>query len=173
MAITHTTAAVGGDSAGLIGQTQWNEAHTGIAGDGGFSFKYAFDTATSGTPSTGTLQMNNASPQSTILLYIYETDATGTVLDPILDLVNPTDFVMISNQDRSKYHVFQVTLPFVSGASIDSLPVTWLAGTGNAGSTTQFSAAETVFLSILHADSDDVIGSQILIQKAKYYMYAS
>lgn len=161
MAITHKTAATGGDSAGLIGQTQWNEEHTGTAGDGGFSFRYTFDTGTANDPATGELRMNNATPSAATILYIYEVDATGVANDSILDLINPTDFVMLSNADRSKYHVFQSNAIFTSGSNIDSLPVVWLCGTGSGS--TNFSDGEMVYLSVMHSDTDDVYGTVLCL----------
>lgn len=157
MAITHTTTATGGDSAGLIGQTQWNEAHTGIAGDGGFSFKYAFDTATGGSPATGTLQLNNATPSSATQMFIYDTDAGGVYIDALTNLINPTDFIMLSNSDKSKHQTFFVILPPSEVGHVDTITFKWLCGTG-AGAT-NFSASEQIFVTIQHADFDDVIGS--------------
>lgn len=168
MAITHSTTATGGDSGGLIGQTAWNAAHTGIAGDGGFSFKYTFSTGTSGTPSSGGVQLNSVTPSSATIVYIHETDATSTGIDLVLDLLNPNDYVMLSNSDRSTFQVYQRTsVRFISGANIDSMPVIWLCGTGSGA--TNFSDAETVFVSILHADQDDVYGQTMAMQRALYF----
>lgn len=176
MAIKHATTVTTGDGFNTAGRDAYNADHVGTAGDGGFAFKYLFDTgvwASAGdNPTTGKFKMNAATPEATTLLVIYETDASGTVLDPVLDLVNPTDFIMLSNGDKSIYHVFSVPLPFVSGSNIDSLPVRWMCGTGNAGATTQFANGETVFLTIQHADFDDVIGCAIQTSRARYYMYA-
>lgn len=166
MAITHKTAATGGDSAGLIGQTQWNEEHTGIAGDGGFAFKYTFDTGTANDPLTGEVRMNNATPSSVTMLYINETDGAGVVIDPILDLLNPTDFVMLSNIDKSKYFVFSIPLPFTSGAGVDSLPVVYLMGTG-----ANFIDGEMIYLSVIHADLDDAYSQLFQIPRAQYFMW--
>lgn len=170
MPVFHKTTATGGDEAGKIGATQYNEEHVGIAGDGGFSFKYSFSTTVGGTPSTGTIRMDNASPESATSLIIYETDATGVVMDAVLDLVNPTDFVMLSNSDRTKYHVYLVPYRFVSGAGVDTLPVRWIAGTGNTGSTTQFTNAEVIFLTIQHADYDDVTGIAMQVSRCNYLL---
>lgn len=154
------------------GAARWNEEHTGTADAGGFAFKYIF---TSGAwagagdnPTTGKFKMNHTSPESCTSLIIYETDAGGVVLDPVLDLVNPTDFIMLSNGDKSIYHVYNVPLPFVSGVSIDTLPVRWICGTGNAGGTTNFTNNDIVFITIQHADFDDVMGCVYAMSRGIY-----
>ena len=99
-------------------------------GDGGFAFKYAFDTGTGGSPSAGTIQLNNATLGSVTIAYIHETDAAGVAIDYMLDDIQVGDLMMLSNADRSKYLLFEVNAPFTSGASVDSLPVAYKFGTG-------------------------------------------
>ena len=123
------------------GNALWKAASAGGGGDGGFAFKYAFDTGTGGSPATGTFQFDNATLSSVTLAYIYETDGAGVAIDYELDDIMVGDMVMMSNATRTKYLVFEVTAPFISGANIDNLPVVYRFGTGAV-----FSNAETVFI---------------------------
>ena len=124
----------------------------GGGGDGGFAFKYAFDTATNGSPSTGTLQYNNGTPSSATIIYIYETDATSVAIDVWLDSFTVGDWIFLSNADKTKHHTFRVSDRYTSGASIDSLPVTYQFGTGS------FTAAETIYLSFSQGGVETSIG---------------
>lgn len=139
MAITHATAADGTFS--VTGAQEWNKAHTGYAGDGGFAFKYAFNTGTGSSPATGTIQYNNATLGSVTMMYINETDANGVGIDVYVDEFDVGDWIMLANADKSKYHVFIVSDQFTSEAGVDSLPVTYQFGTA------LFTNAETVYLS--------------------------
>ena len=149
------------------GETDYEVATLAAGGgDGGFSFKYAFDTATSGTPATGVIQMSNATPSSATSLYVYEVDNLGVTVDLFLDGISPNDYIMLSNADRSKFHIFQCPLPFVSGANIDTIPVVWIAGTG-AGAT-NFSAAETIYFSKASSSFANNLGSMLMISQCNY-----
>lgn len=162
MAINH--AATADASFSGTGAANWNAAHTGTAGDGGFAFKYVFDTGTGGSPATGKIQYNNATPGSATLLYIYETDASSQVIDAILDDMEIGDAIMIANDDKSKFHVFRVNDNFTSGASVDTIPVTYLFGTAN------FSNADTVYLAFKPGPHETFIGRAMAISKSIFSM---
>ena len=139
MAINHATTADASFSS--TGATEWNKAHVGLAGDGGFAFKYTFDTGTGNNPASGEIRYDNATPASVTNIFINETEAGGTTIDTYLDTFSVGDWLLVSNQDRTKFHVFQVSSPFTSGAGVDTLPVTYQFGT------TLFSDADVVFFS--------------------------
>lgn len=139
MAINHATAADGTFSA--TGAQEWDKAHVfGIASAGS---PYSFDTATGGSPATGTFQFNSATPASITTIYVHETDAYGYGIDYRLDNLSGGDIVQIYSVDNQKYMVFTCIGEFKSGASIDPIPVRFLYG-----SATVFAANEKVFIRI-------------------------
>ena len=133
-------------------------------GDGGFAFKYAFDTSTSGTPSTGTIQYNNSTPASATLMYIYETDANSVAIDSYLDMFTSRDWLMLANADKSKYHVYKVQGPYSSGSNIDTVPVTYQFGTGT------FTNAETVYFCFGQGGFETRLGLSIQMSRTNYTM---
>ena len=137
------------------GETDYEVATVtgGGGGDGGFAFKYAFDTATVGTPAAGGVQFSNATPASVTNLYINETDGSGTTVDTYLDKMQVGNSILLSNADRSKYHLFVVSANFTSGAGVDTVPVTYGFGVGGL-----FSAAETIYYSMSMAGARDTTG---------------
>ena len=141
MAITHASTATLGAGFNQTGVDNWNASHVGTAGDGGLSFKYNFGTSTANDPASGVLRYNNSTPASVSTIYINETDASSVQVDILLDEFDVGDWIIVSNSDRSKYHVFVVSDMFASGAGIDELPVIYQFGTSN------FSDNEVVFLS--------------------------
>jgi hypothetical protein len=137
--ITHADAADGTFSA--TGSTNWNKAHVfGIASAG---MPYTFDTATGGSPATGTIQFNSATPASITTIYLHETDAYGYAVDSRIDSLSGGDMIQIYSVDNEKYMMFQCNGEFKSGASIDPVPVVFLYG-----SATVFSASEKLFIRI-------------------------
>ena len=133
---------------------------------GGFSFQYGFSTTTAGSPSTGTIQLNNATPSAATLIYFSETDAHGVSIDAFIDDLAPPDMIMFSNADRSVFHVFQLTGTFVSGAGNDSIPVSYVFGTG-----TNFANGESIYFSRTVACVNDLYGQIGVMMNARYYMY--
>lgn len=121
----------------------------GGGGDGGFSLPYAFDTATTNTPAAGEIRYDNATPGSATQLFVNETAAASVAVDTYLDGLFKSDYVMVSNADKSKYHVFQLSDNFTSGAGVDTLPVAYLFGVGT------FSDSEAIYLSF--ARSADIL----------------
>jgi hypothetical protein len=140
---------------------------SGGGGDGGFAFKYTFDTGTGGSPASGNVQLNNATPASATFLYINETDANGILIDNLLDDMVQPDWIMLSNADRSKFHVFTVDGMFVSGATVDPIPVIYQFGTA-----TNFSASETVYFSRSVTSPMDVVSQNLMVGNSRYIMWA-
>jgi hypothetical protein len=133
-------------------------------GDGGFSLKYAFDAGTTNTPLTGELRYNNAAPASTTMMYVHETDASGVNADIYLDEFDVGDWIMVSNSDKSKYHVFIVSAVFTSGAGVDNLPVAYQFGTA------AFSDADTIFLSRAIGEFKYKLGRILNLPSAQYLL---
>jgi hypothetical protein len=147
------------------GETDYEVATISAGGgDGGFAFKYAFATATTSTPSTGTIQFDNATPSAVTLLYIHDTDASSVVIDAYTDLTEVNDRIIISNADRSKYHVFTIKSDMVSGASVDTYSVTYNFGVGS------FSAAEVVYLAMESGGIKAKLGIPYLTSQAIYFI---
>jgi hypothetical protein len=106
-----------------------------VAGGGSFagllgSLVYSFDTATNGSPASGKVQFNNATPSAATLVYLHETDGLGVNVDQALDSMDIGDNIWVFSTAAQTYHVFKVVAPFTSGASIDSIPVAYMFGTG-------------------------------------------
>jgi hypothetical protein len=138
-------------------------AFTPSAGGSGFSFKYGFSTLLTNSPATGTLRLNNATPSSATQMFIYDVDAGGVNIDVVTNLINPTDFVQLSNSDRSKHHTFTVIQPPIESGHIDTITLRWLCG-----SATNFTDGEQVFLTIQHADFDDIQGLAIQMVRCNF-----
>ena len=107
---------------------------------GGFSFVYAFDNTTTQTPANGTFTMA-ATFATTTRIFLNEVDSKGVTIDSFIDNLQPRDVVMISNADRSAYAIFNMSASFISGAGVDTLPVTYVASVGS------FLNGEKVYLS--------------------------
>ncbi len=137
-------------------------------GDGGFAFKYTFDTATTGSPTSGSVQLDATTANSATTIHVNEIDATGVDIDRIIDLTNPPDFIMLSNADRTKQFTFQQNAIFFSGAGVDSLPVTFKTGHGTPAGNMTFTNGETVYLSFMHADFDDVYGQALCLNRCYF-----
>ena len=132
-------------------------ASAGAAGMTGGS-PYLFDTSTGGSPATGNIQFNSATPASITIVYIYETDNLGVNVDWRLDNVDGGDIIKVYSLDNAtKYHVFQCRGEFASGASIDPIPVTYLYGTGAV-----FSAGEKVAFMIDSTNMSSIGLNQVM-----------
>jgi hypothetical protein len=106
-------------------------------------YPYLFDTGTGGNPTAGKIQYNNAVPASATTVYISETDNLSVVIDTLLDGIKIGDYLMFySVASSTKYHVFQMSAAFSSGAGVDTIPVTYAFGTGT------FSNSETIALQL-------------------------
>lgn len=116
------------------GATAWNSMaylNTGVIADHPMGFNYVFDTSTAGTPANGHIQLNNATIGSATTLYMAETDANTVLWDALIDTMQPGTWIMIySRTNSASYHLFKVSSAFTSGAGIDTVPVTWIAGNG-------------------------------------------
>ena len=159
---TGYTGYTGGGATGYTGYTG-PAGGGGGGGDGGFAYKFAFSTNTDGTPTTGQIEYNNATPGSATFLYIYETDSSGVAIDPWLDSFTDRDWVFISNADKTKHHTFRLNGIFASGASIDTIPVTYQFGTGT------FSGAETIYVSFEQGGLETRLGLINMMVAGNYY----
>ena len=121
---------------------------TGAAGSngqyGGFSSRWLFSTTTSSNPSSTTLRLNNSSPASATLIYVNETNADSTNVQPFLNsFSNGGSFGLIrifKEFNSAVFADFQVGLVVDSG-SYFSIGVTYVSGSGS------FAANDSVVLS--------------------------
>lgn len=121
---------------------------TGAAGSngqyGGFSSRWLFSTTTSSNPSSTTLRLNNSSPASATLIYVNETNADSTNVQPFLNsFSNGGSFGLIrifKEFNSAVFADYQVGLVVDSG-SYFSIGVTYVSGSGS------FAANDSVVLS--------------------------
>ena len=92
---------------------------------------FRFSGSTLATTTTGYTQFNNLTLSSVTHLYVSETDRNGANIDKYLDSVGVGDYIKIfSEQDNTKFHLFQLSSGFTSGAGVDDMPVTYIVGNG-------------------------------------------
>jgi hypothetical protein len=144
------------------GQAAWDQAHIIDISTGGMP--YLFEATLNGTPSTGAIRFNSATPASITRLIAYETDALGVNVDWRLDNLNGGDVIIIYSLDNLKYHVFQCNGEFVSAASVDTIPVMYLYGTA-----TLFSASEKIAVRIDETGAS-MIGARMQYATCNYLL---
>lgn len=111
---------------------------------GGFSSRWLFSDTTSSNPSSTTLRLNNSSPASATLIYVNETNADSTNVQPFLNsFSNGGNFGLIrifKEFNSAIFADYQVGLVMDSG-SYFTIGVTYVSGSGS------FSANDSVVLS--------------------------
>jgi hypothetical protein len=80
-----------------------------VGGAGTVNSIWLFDTATTGTPTSGTYRTNNATPASVTQVVIATDDSQGNSYRPLLELMNSGDHIGFQNADRTNIKFYSVT----------------------------------------------------------------
>lgn len=87
------------------------------------SLRYRFSTGTGSNPATGRIQLNNADPALTTLVYVHETTRTGDNPALILGELGDTDQIVIDDLENVHVFAYQLTGPGVLASSVYTYPV--------------------------------------------------